>query len=176
MADYPIESQLVIDSNGQMIPGGKVYVYDSDDTGNTTLLALTDPNGLPIANPLTASAISTTPEIRTPVLLVKMVGENGAQLTVLSAKGVVQIAQETEAFVKGMTVGEVKTGTAPAAALDPVTGAFSFTFPQGPKGDPGPPGPGGVPLVEDPNDPGFYLYGTGLREDPNDPGFFLIGA
>lgn len=176
MADYPIESQLVINGSGQLIPGGKVYVYDEADTGNTTPLELTDPNGLPITNPITASAISTTPELRAPVLLVKMVGENGAQLTVMSAKGVVQIAQDAEAFVKGMTVGEVKTGTTPAAAIDPDTGAFSFTFPQGPKGDTGPMGPGGVPLVEDPNDPGFFLYGTGLREDPTDPGFFLIGA
>ncbi|GAB2767772.1 hypothetical protein [Sinomonas soli] len=113
MADtYPIESQLVINTNGQLIPNGKVYVYDSDDTGNTTLLPLTDPNGLPITNPLTASAISTTPEIRTPVMLVKMVGENGAELTVLSAKGVVEQVKEAMA-----AAAEAASNAAASAAL-----------------------------------------------------------
>jgi hypothetical protein len=174
LADYPIESQLVINSSGQLIPGGKVYVYDSDDTANTTLLELTDPNGLPIANPLTASAISTTPEIRTPVLLVKMIGENGAALTVLSAKGVVQKAEEAEAFVKGITVSAVP-GTEASASVDE-TGKIALVLPKGDKGDPGPRGPGGVPLVEDPNDPGTFNYGDGLVEDSTDPGTFLIGV
>lgn len=185
MADYPIESQLVLSLSGQPLPGGKVYVYDSDDTGNTTLLALTDPNGLPVTNPLTASGISITPEFRSPVALVKMVGEDGSALTVLSAKGVVEQANAAvdeanaaKTWVQGFTVGTVAAGDTPAATVTP-DGKLNLTLAKGDKGDKGdtgPMGPGGVPVIEDPDDPGFFLHGTNIVEDPDDPGFFLIGA
>jgi hypothetical protein len=132
---YPIESQLVISTSGQLIPGGKVYVYDSDDIGNTTPLELADPNGLPIANPITASPISTTPEIRAPLALVKMVGENGAQLTVLSAKGVVEQLAALKQFIETIGVGGAVAGDTAGATFDTATGEFFFTLP---KGEPGP--------------------------------------
>jgi hypothetical protein len=172
----------VIDKSGRLIPGGKVSVYDANDTGNTTLLALTDLNGLPISNPLTASDLSITPDFDSPVPAVKFVAEGGGTLTAWSGVGLLEEATAAKEYVQGIDVAETVTapvGAPAAVTLDQSTGKFSFTIPQGAKGDKGdrgPIGPGSIPLVEDPNDPGTFNYGTGLAEDSTDPGTFLIGA
>jgi hypothetical protein len=169
----------VIDKSGRLIPGGKVSVYDANDTANTTLLALTDLNGLPIANPVTASDLSITPAVDSPVPQVKFVAEDGGAITVWSGQGMLDRVEAVDSFVRGIDVAETVTapvGAPAAVTLDQSTGKFSFAIPQGPKGDPGPPGPGGVPLIEDLADPGTFNYGTGLAEDSTDPGTFLIGA
>lgn len=63
MALYPYRSQLVVDPDNprNVVAGGSVSIYDSEDTSKTTLLALTDPNGVPIPNPFTSYANGLTP-------------------------------------------------------------------------------------------------------------------
>lgn len=72
MTNYPYEMQLVVDPTNprNIVAGGSVSIYDSADTGKTTLLALTDPNGVPIANPITSNAngftepfVTTSPQV-----------------------------------------------------------------------------------------------------------------
>lgn len=72
MTNYPFEMQLVVDPTNprNVVAGGSVSIYDSADTGHTTLLALTDPNGVPITNPITSNAngftepfVTTSPQV-----------------------------------------------------------------------------------------------------------------
>lgn len=72
MTNYPFEMQLVVDPTNprNVVAGGSVSIYDSADTGKTTLLPLTDPNGVPIANPITSNAngftepfVTTSPQV-----------------------------------------------------------------------------------------------------------------
>ncbi|MFE5837221.1 hypothetical protein [Arthrobacter sp. NPDC056493] len=62
-ATYPFEMQLVVDPDNprNIVAAGVVSIYDSEDLAKTTLLALTDPNGVPIPNPITSNANGFTP-------------------------------------------------------------------------------------------------------------------
>lgn len=63
MVDYPYRMQLVVDPDNprNVVAGGSVSIYDSADTGKTTLLALTDPSGVPIPNPISSNSQGFTP-------------------------------------------------------------------------------------------------------------------
>ena len=63
MADYPYRMQLVVDPDNprNVVAAGSVSIYDSEDTGKTTLLPLTDPSGVPIPNPITSNSQGFTP-------------------------------------------------------------------------------------------------------------------
>src|SRR5690349_16786266 len=63
MTDYPYRMQLVVDPDNprNVVAAGSVSIYDSEDTAHTTLLALTDPSGVPIPNPITSNANGFTP-------------------------------------------------------------------------------------------------------------------
>lgn len=63
MADYPYRMQLVVDPDNprNVVAAGSVEIYDSEDTTKTTLLALKDPSGVPIPNPITSNANGFTP-------------------------------------------------------------------------------------------------------------------
>jgi len=63
MANYPYRMQLVVDPDNprNVVAAGSVSIYDSEDTGKTTLLTLTDPSGVPIPNPITSNANGFTP-------------------------------------------------------------------------------------------------------------------
>ena len=68
MADYPFDMQLVVDplSPENVIRGGATTIYDPADTAGTTPLALKDPSGVPLPNPLTSNAYGfTSPFIAT---------------------------------------------------------------------------------------------------------------
>jgi hypothetical protein len=74
---YKFDSQIVADPvSFQRAPNASVAVYDADDASNTTLLALTDLNGLPLPNPLTSSADAFLPPFKTTSAQVKLVGAN----------------------------------------------------------------------------------------------------
>lgn len=73
MTDYPFDMQLVVDpfNTANVVANGQVYIYDPADVGNTTPLALTDPNGLPLANPLFSNSngflpafVTTSPQVK----------------------------------------------------------------------------------------------------------------
>lgn len=58
MTDYPFEMQLVVDPDNpsNVVRGGAVSIYDPTDMTGTVLLALKDPSGLPLANPMMSNA------------------------------------------------------------------------------------------------------------------------
>lgn len=55
---YPFETQLVLasDATGIVVANALVTIYAPSDTNRTSPLTLTDPTGLPLSNPLQASA------------------------------------------------------------------------------------------------------------------------
>ena len=58
MPDYFYDMDLVVDplNPSNVVANGSVAIYDPADTAGTTLLALKDPSGLPLPNPLTSNA------------------------------------------------------------------------------------------------------------------------
>lgn len=87
MPDYPFEGQLVADPvTFQRATNGQIYVYDANDTTNSTPLALKDMTGLPLANPLTSSADAFTRPFYAPSQDIKLVGA-GLTVFVSSPKG-----------------------------------------------------------------------------------------
>lgn len=58
MPDYFYDMDLVVDplNPSNVVAKGSVAIYDPADTAGTTLLALKDPSGLPLPNPLTSNA------------------------------------------------------------------------------------------------------------------------
>lgn len=72
MTDYPFEQQLVVDPDNpeNIVRDGEVWLYDPADTAGTTPLALTDPSGLPIVQPMLSNAygflspfVATVPQV-----------------------------------------------------------------------------------------------------------------
>jgi len=72
MTDYPFDMQLVVDAVSlSVVANGQVYIYDTADTSSVSPLTLTDPNGLPISQPLMSSNngfipafITTSPQVK----------------------------------------------------------------------------------------------------------------
>ncbi|GAP54019.1 hypothetical protein AHiyo6_05840 [Arthrobacter sp. Hiyo6] len=71
MTDYPYDMDLVVDplNPANVVANGLVSIYDPADTAGTTLLALKDPSGNPLPNPVQSNAhgfipprIATTPQ------------------------------------------------------------------------------------------------------------------
>jgi len=62
MTDYPLDMQLVVDPlNPQnVVRDGAVYLYDPSDEAGVSPIALKDPSGLPLTNPLTSNAFGFT--------------------------------------------------------------------------------------------------------------------
>ncbi|UXM92575.1 hypothetical protein [Paenarthrobacter sp. JL.01a] len=69
MTDYPIGMELVVDPDNPMnvVVNGSVGIYAPEDTAGTTLLALKDANGFPLANPLTSNAYGFLPPFLAPL-------------------------------------------------------------------------------------------------------------
>jgi hypothetical protein len=176
---YTFDQQIVADAvTFQRAANAQVFVYDINDTGNTTPLALTDLNGLPLTNPLTSSADAAIPAFKADVPQVKLVG-GGLSVPAGSFDGVLKEVVAAKEYVQSIDVAEttvVEPGVPAAVTLDKATGKFSFALPSGPKGEKGDRGPSGIPMIEDASDPGTFNYGTGLKEDGADPGTFLIGV
>ncbi|MBT8162783.1 MULTISPECIES: hypothetical protein [Arthrobacter] len=58
MTDYPYDMDLVVDplNPANVVANGQVFIYDPSDTAGTTPIALKDPSGLPLPNPLTSNS------------------------------------------------------------------------------------------------------------------------
>lgn len=73
MTDYAFDMQLVVDpfNTSNVVANGQVYIYATSDTDNLAPLALKDPDGLPLSNPLISNAngflgafIATEPQVK----------------------------------------------------------------------------------------------------------------
>jgi hypothetical protein len=139
LTTYAFDPQLVADPvTFQRAANASITVYDVADTSNSTPLALTDMNGLPLTNPLTSTADAIIGAFQTTSPQVKLVG-GGLSIPVGSFQSVLDQATAAKTFVQGIGVAATNTG-APgsnaAVAID-TNGQFTFTVPQGPIGPAG---------------------------------------
>ncbi|WP_146116607.1 MULTISPECIES: hypothetical protein [unclassified Arthrobacter] len=76
MTTYPYDMQLVVDpfNTSNVVANGQIYIYDPADSGNTSPLILTDPNGLTITNPLMSNSNGFLPPFIATLPQVKWVG------------------------------------------------------------------------------------------------------
>lgn len=75
MAIYPFDTQLVFaaDNPGMIMTNASVTLYNPTDTALITKLTLTDPNGLPLANPVAVSPAGFMPAFRASIPQVRWV-------------------------------------------------------------------------------------------------------
>ncbi|YCK81420.1 hypothetical protein M1D89_20485 [Arthrobacter sp. D3-18] len=117
MADYPIGMELVVDPDNPMnvVVNGSVGIYAPEDTAGTTLLALKDANGFPLANPLTSNAYGFLPPFLAPLPQVRWISGEftgfynsfiGLRDEAVAAKNAAQDAQ-AEAASAGANAAEV---------------------------------------------------------------------
>lgn len=117
MADYPIGMELVVDPDNPMnvVVNGSVGIYAPEDTAGTTLLALKDANGFPLANPLTSNAYGFLPPFLPPIPQVRWISGEftgfynsfiGLRDEAVAAKNAAQDAQ-AEAASAGANAAEV---------------------------------------------------------------------
>lgn len=151
MTDYFYDMDLVLDplNPSNVVANGQVAIYDPADTAGTTLLALKDPSGLPLPNPLTSNANGFLPPriAQVPQTMWKSGGFEGY---FNSYKGL------RDEAVQAVTAAQAAANTAATAAADRVTTAAvqsgkliltkadgtaidtgSVLGPTGPKGDKG---------------------------------------
>jgi len=165
MTDYFYDMDLVVDplNPSNVVANGLVSIYDPADTAGTTLLALKDPSGLPLPNPLPSNANGFLPprSATVPQTMWKSGGftgyfnsYKGLRDEAVGAKTAAQAAANDAATAASEVVttaavdgsGNLKLTKASGTVVNagPVIG------PQGPKGDtgadstvPGPTGPQG---------------------------------
>lgn len=134
---YPFETQLVADANtpGLVLTNAVVTIYDPNDTGMTTPLALVNPQGLPADNPVTVTAQGFIPAFQAelPQVLWSGGGYSGYLNSfqgVLAAAEAAQLAAEAAAAsAAGAAAGgphthpasDISTGTLDPARLPAVT-------------------------------------------------------
>lgn len=154
MTTYPFDMQLVVDplNTGNIVANGQIYIYDTSDTGNISPLTLTDPNGLPLTNPLMSNNQGFLQPFLASVPQVKWVGA-GFTGYFDSYVGLRDVALEAVAKLDGLAVGTVETVEATEVAEATVTGdlvkLLSFKIPRGPQGAPGAAGLSNIALDED---------------------------
>lgn len=154
MANYPFDMQLVVDpyNTSNVVANGQIFIYDPADSGNTSPLILTDPNGLPLSNPLMSNTNGFLPAFITTLPQVKWVGA-GFTGFFDSYVGLRDAALEAVAILDGLAVGTVETVDATAAAEATVTGTGSkqlnLKIPRGPQGAPGAAGLSNIALDDD---------------------------
>ncbi|MCO4256522.1 hypothetical protein [Pseudarthrobacter cellobiosi] len=63
MTDYPLDMQLVVDplNPENVVRDGAVYLYDPSDEAGVSPIALKDPSGLPLPNPLVSNPFGFIP-------------------------------------------------------------------------------------------------------------------
>ena len=154
MPSYPFDMQLVVDpyNTSNVVANGQIFIYDPSDTNNTSPLALTDPNGLPLTNPLMSNSNGFLPAFSANVPQVKWFG---ASFTGYfdSYAGLRDVALEAVAKLDGLAVGTVETVEADEPAEVTVTGTDSkqinLKIPRGPQGAPGAAGLSNIALDDD---------------------------
>jgi hypothetical protein len=62
MTDYPLDMQLLVDplNPENVVRNGTAYLYDPSDEAGVSPIAIKDPSGLPLPNPLTSNAFGFT--------------------------------------------------------------------------------------------------------------------
>lgn len=155
MADYPFEMQLVVDpyNTFNVVANGQVYIYDSADLSNASPLALKDPSGLPLSNPLMSNTNGFIPAFIAPSPQVKWAGA-GFVGYFASFEGLRDEAVAARLALEGLGIGTVTTGEAGAPASAAVTGdpsskKIDLTIPRGPQGPQGPAGNSNIALDAD---------------------------
>lgn len=154
MTDYPFDMQLVVDpfNTSNVVANGQVYIYATTDTGNTAPLALTDPNGMPLSNPLMSNSNGFLSPFITNAPQVKWV--SGAFVGYFSSyTGLRDVALDAVSKLDGLGIGTVTTSEPGTAAEATVTGdavkQLNLTLPRGPQGPQGPAGLSNITLDED---------------------------
>lgn len=166
MTTYAFDPQLVADPvTFARAANANVTVYDALDNTNSTPLALTDLNGLPLSNPLHSTSDAIIPAFQTTSAQVKLVG-GGITIPVGSFQSVLDQATAAKAFVQGIGVASTTTGTPgfPAAVTVDSNGQFRFTIPTGAAGPAGRDGSNVLPTD------------TAIANEVNDPASSTRGA
>lgn len=154
MTNYPFDMQLVVDpfNTSNVVANGQIFIYDPADTGNTSPLVLTDPNGLPLTNPLMSNSNGFIPAFIAQVPQVKWSGSSFVGFFD-SYAGLRDVALDAVAKLDGFAVGTVETVEATEDAEATVTGDSSkqlnLKIPRGPQGAPGAAGLSNISLDED---------------------------
>lgn len=109
--------QLVVDpfSTSNVVANGQIYIYSPDDTSNSTPLNLTDPNGLPLTNPLMSNSNGFLPPFMTTLPQVKWVGA-GFVGFFDSYHGLRNEAMDAKAAAQDAAVGSTTSAGAAVAA------------------------------------------------------------
>lgn len=156
MANYPFDMQLVVDpfNTSNVVANGQIFIYDPSDTGNASPLVLTDPNGLPLTNPIMSNNNGFLPAFVATVPQVKWAG-GGFVGFFDSYVGLRDAALEAVAKLDGLSIGTVETVDNAALAEASVTGdtlkVINLKLPRGlpgPQGDPGTPGAAGISNID----------------------------
>lgn len=154
MTTYPFDMQLVVDplNTGNVVANGQIYIYDTADVNNASPLTLTDPNGLPLTNPLMSNSSGFTQPFLATVPQVKWVG-SGFVGYFDSYVGLRDVALEAVAKFDGFMVGTVETVEATEPAEASVTGdsakLLNLKLPRGPQGPQGAAGNSNIALDVD---------------------------
>lgn len=154
MTDYPFDMQLVVDpfNTSNVVANGQVYIYATTDTGNLAPLALTDPNGLPLSNPLMSNSNGFLQPFITNAPQVKWVS-GGFVGYFNSFTGLRDVALDAVSKLDGLGIGTVETVEAEDDAEATVTGdaakQINLKIPRGPQGPQGAAGLSNIALDTD---------------------------
>ncbi|MCZ9884163.1 hypothetical protein [Arthrobacter sp. B2a2-09] len=166
MTTYPFEAPLFVDAvTFTRAPNAQITIYDEADLASTTPLVLTDPNGLPLANPLTASPDAFGPNFRAPTPRVKW---SGGGLTGFLASPTAVLDEAKAARVAADTASGSASDSATAATAAQAAAELAALTATG----------GGVAI--DPTDADTLVFTTksdgSIAVDPSDSDALLITA
>jgi hypothetical protein len=131
LTTYAFDPQLVADPvTFQRAANASITVYDVADTSNSTPLALTDMNGLPLTNPLTSTADAIIGAFQTTSPQVKLVG-GGLSIPVGSYSELlnqVTTAQQAATNAQSSAQTAATQATAAATSAAGVSAALAIVF------------------------------------------------
>ncbi len=164
MTTYPFEAALFVDAvTFTRAPNAQITIFDEADTAGTTPLILTDPNGLPLANPLTSSPDAFGPNFRAPSMRVKWSG--GGLTGFLSSPQAVLDEAKAAREAANTASGSASESAASAAAAKVAAEAASATA-------------AGGGFAVDPTNPNVLLISTKsdgtVAVDPSNSNVLLI--
>lgn len=140
MALFPFETQLVISSEitGLVVKNAQVTIYATTDTNLTSPLALVDPKGLPISNPMTSTAEGFLPPFQATQSQVMWSGD-GYIGYLSSYQGLLTAALAAQAAAESATTGggQLPTGGADGQILGRAAGAPLWINPANGSVEPG---------------------------------------
>jgi hypothetical protein len=127
MTDYPIDMQLLVDplNPENVVRSGAVYLYDPSDEAGVSPIALKDPSGLPLPNPLTSNAYGFTQPCIVTIPKVKwksgtfegfFYSYDGLRNEAIAARAAAEAAQGSAATAATNAAGAVSDALAGAVA------------------------------------------------------------